>query len=111
MCMSRLAVKYGNASVLQKSSVNSTDPLGVGPAQPPSPACPSACRRWEGGKRVLHEGLLYIAPIALFDLAFPRRKLPETAPSAAQLGCEVLLSLFLYDLLFTAGHLLCHKVC
>lgn len=60
---------------------------------------------------MLHEGLLYIAPIALFDFAFPRRQLPETAPSAAQLGCEVLLSLFLYDLLFTAGHLLCHKVC
>ena len=34
---------------------------------------------------------------------------PEVAPSLSQLCLEVLLALFLYDLLFTLGHIACHR--
>ena len=125
-------------------------------------------------ERLVGETILYIVPLALFDLAFPRRHLvrallnsimfcfslnsfevpdpsvldlpdpsvldpcnkrllqllqgsrfgnrhddcsfspfcppqPEVAPSLSQLCLEVFLALFLYDLLFTLGHIACHR--
>lgn len=55
------------------------------------------------------ELLLYILPLALFDVIYPRRNLPERAPSFARLSADVFLSLFFYDLFFTIGHYVSHK--
>ncbi|KAG1653268.1 hypothetical protein FOA52_002728 [Chlamydomonas sp. UWO 241] len=65
--------------------------------------------RWEGGKRILHETAFYVVPLVVLDVLFPRRVLPDAAPGAARLVIEVVASLLLYDLLFTAGHVLCHS--
>lgn len=57
------------------------------------------------------EALLYIAPLALYDVVYPRRDLPVLPPSFARLVAEVFLSLFFYDLFFTVVHYTSHKVC
>ncbi len=49
-------------------------------------------------------------PILLFDLAFPRRKLPESAPTVLRLSLEVVASLLVYDTLFSVAHVAFHKV-
>eukprot|EP00892_Ulva_mutabilis_P008331 jgi/Ulvmu1/5870/UM025_0132.1 len=56
------------------------------------------------------EVLLYILPLALFDVVYPRRDLPVLPPSFARLVADVFLSLFFYDLFFTAIHYSSHKV-
>lgn len=56
------------------------------------------------------ELLLYLAPLVAFDWLFPRRHLPEHAPTAARLAGEVLASLVTYDALFAASHRLMHAV-
>ena len=56
------------------------------------------------------EILLYIVPLALFDVVYPRRQIPDLPPSSARLASEVFLSLFFYDLFFTIGHYISHKV-
>jgi len=54
--------------------------------------------------------LWYIVPIVAFDVAFPRRRLPENAPTALRLSLEVVAALLVYDTLFFAAHLSFHKV-
>lgn len=53
---------------------------------------------------------VYSAPILAFDQFYPRRKLPERAPSAFRLFTEVLAALIVYDALFFLVHLALHKV-
>ena len=52
----------------------------------------------------------YLAPLLALDAIFPRRKLPEAAPTVERLGLEVLAALLVYDVLFFAAHLAFHKV-
>ncbi|MEM7184626.1 MAG: sterol desaturase family protein [Spirochaetota bacterium] len=57
--------------------------------------------------------LLYITPILLFEILrsqFFAHKVPVQAPGALELLAGVLLALFVYDVLFTVGHLAMHKV-
>jgi hypothetical protein len=56
------------------------------------------------------EILLYIAPLVLYDTFYPRRFLPVDPPTFFSICLDVLLSLFVYDLLFTIVHFICHKV-
>ena len=65
--------------------------------------------KFEGGKRK-QEVLLYMVPLLVFDCVYPRRKLPELAPTLASLAADVFLSLFFYDLFFTVSHLAMHRV-
>lgn len=54
--------------------------------------------------------LWYIVPILGFDFLFPRRKLPDSAPTTLRLGLEVVASLLVYDTLFFAAHYTFHRV-
>ena len=54
--------------------------------------------------------LLYLVPLFAFDFIYPRRQLPDAAPTAAVLVADVFLSLFFYDLFFTISHIAMHQV-
>jgi hypothetical protein len=48
-------------------------------------------RSWayEGLTRIKNEAAWYVLPLLIFDILYPRRRLPLHAPSAAQLAAEV----------------------
>jgi len=54
--------------------------------------------------------LAYLVPLFLFDMLFPRRKLPHEAPSTILLLSQVFLGIFVYDFLFFWIHLSMHKL-
>eukprot|EP00803_Ostreobium_quekettii_P003542 evm.model.scf_1306.1 EVM.evm.TU.scf_1306.1 scf_1306:102-4826(+) len=60
--------------------------------------------------RLLQEPVWYFAPIAIFDVMYPRRNLPEKAPSIEKLAIDILAPLFIYDFMFFFIHVTCHKV-
>ncbi|CAG9465595.1 unnamed protein product [Pedinophyceae sp. YPF-701] len=66
--------------------------------------------RFKRGETLWNEALWYIVPLALFDRLYPRRALPETAPSAFGLALEIVSMLVMYDVLFFAAHLALHTV-
>jgi sterol desaturase/sphingolipid hydroxylase (fatty acid hydroxylase superfamily) len=53
---------------------------------------------------------VYLAPLLIFDVLYPRRVLPEHAPSAARLACAVAAGIALYDCYFFVGHIALHVV-
>lgn len=60
---------------------------------------------------VLHRivGFVYLAPLLVYDVLFPRRMLPEECPSFFQLLLGLALGIFVYDLIFFPLHILFHK--
>lgn len=67
-------------------------------------------KAWKGRESTLwNEATWYLLPWIVFDFFFPRRTVPEQAPSLFQIVFEVLLSLFLYDVFFYIGHAAIHR--
>ncbi|CAN0305138.1 unnamed protein product [Ectocarpus sp. 12 AP-2014] len=64
---------------------------------------------WFGGTRIRDQALWYIAPLVIFDLIFPRRQLPESAPSLGRLAFEVVAAIAVYDAAFFAWHASLHS--
>jgi methylsterol monooxygenase len=68
-------------------------------------------KAWRNDNRLKNETLLYyVGPFLAFDLIFPRRTLPDAAPSLRLLALEVAGALFFYDIYFYFGHRLIHKI-
>ncbi|CAM9743454.1 unnamed protein product [Choristocarpus tenellus] len=61
------------------------------------------------GKRVRYAIFGYLMPLVAFDLAFPRRVLPEEAPSARRLVLEVVGAIAVYDITFFLWHVTLHQ--
>eukprot|EP00121_Abeoforma_whisleri_P006609 Awhi_evm1s6014 len=66
---------------------------------------------WENkGDLVSTTVLWYLLPLLAFDIFYPRRALPEEAPTFGQVVWDVFKMLFIYDFFFTFGHYALHKV-
>ena len=71
-------------------------------------------RSWKfNGVHFRQELFWYLGPLLCLDFIFPRREArllaAVAAPTTARLFGDVVLSLFLYDLLFTVSHLALHS--
>ena len=81
------------------------------PQGPPGKTHEEHSRRiWTPEGHGVQEFALYLLPLVAFDVAYPRRVLPEAVPSTAGVFVEVFACLLLYDALFAVTHRLMHAL-
>lgn len=67
-------------------------------------------KNWTAGHPLLQSTVAYLVPLCILDHYFPRRQLPDVAPSFVRLLCEIGGAIFLYDLFIYPVHWFFHHI-